>query len=149
MCGFPSIGNVTYRSHGKNSLYIGIMPAMFSPRSTVTRSLAIWLPLCFVWVFVACVSLCSLHGAGEHNTPSVLSQVADSSHESNCCPIREATSWVLPERQSSNPQAGGDVQAASVPLVLPTGYAPYSNARMLIQPSTSDPPLERLCALRI
>jgi hypothetical protein len=49
---------------------------MFSPRLTATKLLALWLSACFVWVFMACVSLCSLHDAGEHKTSSLLSQLA-------------------------------------------------------------------------
>lgn len=127
------------------------MPEMFSPRPTVTRSLAIWMPLCFLWVFMACVSLCPVNDVAGHEVSSALSKITvRGSHESDCCPITEAPTWLIAARQSSTPQASGDVRASSAPsVILQASYAPHSKARLSIQPPGSDPPRGRLGVLRI
>ncbi len=126
------------------------MPLMFSPRSTASRSLAIWLPICLMWMFVACVSLCLLHVEAEDETPSVLTPVtAVNSPDSDCCPFIESTSGILLERQSSIRPVSGDVQASFVHAPSPKSYATRSQAHLAIQPPTSDPPLERLGVRRI
>jgi len=126
---------------------------MFAPRSIVTRSLALWLSACFVWIFIACVSLCSLDEERQSQTSPALSSVAtaaDGSHDCEHCPIMEAPSFVLPERQSSVrvSQTRGDIRESFAPL-SPTNHALRLPARLLIPPSTSDPPFERLGILRI
>jgi len=126
---------------------------MFAPRSIVTRFLALWLSACFVWIFIACVSLCSLDEERESQTSPALPSVAtaaDGSHDSEHCPILEASSFVLLEQQSSVlvSQTRGDIRASFSPL-SPTNRALLLSARLLTPPSTSDPPFERLGILRI
>jgi hypothetical protein len=122
----------------------GIMAKMFSQRSTTTRLLAAWMPLCVVWVFVACVSLCA---AQSDECEKSLVQRLDAPQEASHCPIREAVDGLIPERQAFSPQA--------IPQAIrPSGttasesYLPISASGLLL-PSSADPPLKLLGVLRI
>ncbi|MCP9494937.1 MAG: hypothetical protein MSG64_10840 [Pyrinomonadaceae bacterium MAG19_C2-C3] len=127
-----------------------IMPVMFSPRSSFMRVLAMMLPLCFIWVFVACVVSCSAHDAEAHEIRADLAiESIDGSHDDDLCPVTEATSYTLPERQSSIPQISDEVSSLFAPCVSPTNNALTLRTQSSIRLSAARPPLERLCILRI
>ncbi len=126
------------------------MAEMIQPRSLPVRVLATLLPVCFVWVFVACASLCAMHGETERETrAAAIFDSADAPDDFECCALEQALASVLPDRQSSLTRASSYLKAAFLPAVLTTGNAPSSRARRETPRSTSDPPLKRLCTLRI
>jgi hypothetical protein len=122
----------------------GIIAGMFSSRSKRTRVLAACLPLCLVWVFVACVSLCAAQ-AGTCEKPST--EAAGVSQEANHCPITEAPNAVIPERQAFSPQViiQEILTAPSPSVVIHVSLSADSSP----VDSSSDPPLKLLRALRI
>lgn len=109
------------------------------------------LPLVLLWSFVACLSLCSDHRADAQDDTAQLRSISES-HDDEDCPI-PAASFLLPGRQSdvSAPQIN---EAFHVTCHM-TGAAPRRidqpprSALLSNLPSTSDPPLKRLGALRI
>jgi hypothetical protein len=118
---------------------------MFVPRFRSKRIVAALLPCCFLWAFVACVSLCTDH-AEETGSDTILCLGMDETPASDSCPIVEAPKVTLRERP---PLLSADAVAvmparfnqASVKL----GARPLeSDAR-----SSTDPPFERLRVLRI
>ncbi len=128
------------------------MLRMFSPRSSFTRILATLMPLCFAWVFVACISLCASHGEETHeDTAYGAAASIDDSHGGEQCPIPAVPTYALTGRQSivPAPQVIGDVAASFTPSLSLAGSAFHLPAQQLNPPSTSDPPLDRLGVLRI
>jgi hypothetical protein len=121
-----------------------IMEWMFSTCSKTSRVVAAWLPLCLVWVFVACVSLCAAQADACEKPAAEKSSV---SHEARHCPVTEALNGVLPERQRVSPQviARETLLAQPEPSVwlIPLG------AQNSPVDSSSDPPLKLLRMLRI
>ncbi|MDQ3687201.1 MAG: hypothetical protein M3430_16620 [Acidobacteriota bacterium] len=125
---------------------------MFSPRSSFTRILATLMPLCFAWVFVACISLCAPHGEEARGDTAYHSAASiDDSHGGEQCPVPSAPTYALTGRQSivPAPQMIGDAAASFTPSLSLAGFALHLPARLLTPPSTSDPPLDRLRVLRI
>lgn len=119
---------------------------MFSPRQ-LKRLLAAWLPLCLVWAFVSCVGLCSTHDAGEARAATA-SNRAEDAHESECCPLAEASRGVMPERVS--PASGPDGGAAPASAVsAPPASSVLFPPTIFLNSSSPDPPFERLRTLRI
>lgn len=127
-----------------------ILRRMFSPRSALTRSLAMLTPVCMIWVFVACVSLCSEHevvNAGHAEAHAV--STAEFAETPDCCPAGEASCGVLTDRATfvSDPSAAppapdvAAVPAADIALAHPARGVPPDWA--------AHPPFERLRTLRI
>jgi hypothetical protein len=127
-----------------------ILPWMLTTRLALTRSLALLTPLCMIWVFAACVSLCAGHdelvagGAEAHSTDA--SGFADTQ---DCCPAGEASCGVQAHRATSvshTTAAGHAPEAAALPaaecnLARPAGGVHHGRS--------PDPPFERLRTLRI
>ncbi|MGA9770666.1 MAG: hypothetical protein WBV94_16620 [Blastocatellia bacterium] len=135
---------------GANWLLFCILPAMGLPRSTVTKLLAACLLICSVWVFIACVLLCSAHPESANTSETFLSaERINTSSDDECCPIGQSPAGVLTERQSLLTHIDGGAQALFALAILTVGERHYESARQSIPPPTSDPPLERLCTLRI
>ena len=138
--------------------------------------LAVLLSVSFLWTAMACVSLCLLHGLEQNQcareisdnakrgssfeietacqedscceaefVPSILSPCC----ESACCPVQPMPAGVLQKTSAFNLQTQGDnpISSACVfSLWQPT--RPAFSLHLIPSPF-SDPPLERLCALRI
>jgi hypothetical protein len=134
------------------------MPQMFAPHSTVTRSLAIVLPLAFVWAFVACASLCS-----EHASQVIEARVSfgaevsatDAPADARCserwqCPFGSAPPSALPERPSfASPEISIPLVAACLPPSQPAIQGATAQPDLFSSPPYISPPLESLRALRI
>lgn len=121
---------------------------MFSQRSALTRLVALVLPLCFVWIFTACVMICGAHAAEESKQHSIWSNSeAEISHEADCCPLTNSQLSVLPDRRSIGLELNHHL-----PLRVPCPW--LAKARLLAPHpfpirSSTDPPFERLVSLRI
>jgi hypothetical protein len=124
----------------------------------------------FLWAAMACVSLCLLHGseadscatelaetsseatafAGESLQAGELSYTnADSCCEPDCCPVKPLPVCVLQKSFAIDFQAHGDYQVSCINTALTAGARRLSHRQGLLPHSTSDPPLTRLCTLRI
>jgi hypothetical protein len=123
---------------------------MFKAGTLLTRLTGTLLPVCLVWAFAACVSLCSAHPAEAGETAAAISRdVADYAPESDCCPITEASQGALPERTSQSPQAGTELHTPT-PKVTGSGATGAARRAPASASFTSpDPPFERLRTLRI
>src|SRR5438128_488984 len=123
---------------------------MFSLQYTCKRLLAILLPVSFLWTFAACVLICTAHASEaqrEHESRSL--SEAEFLADTECCPFRTSQLSVLPERRPAISKVCIDQSICCVPVTQVTMYSlqPYKQNGCL--PSFSDPPLERLCTLRI
>src|SRR5947207_117207 len=122
---------------------------MLSQRSTLSRLVAVILPLCSVWIFIACVIICSAHAEEASNQRSTASfGEAQLSHEEECCPINNAQVSVLPNRRATffvinhnHPSS----PALCTWLVSRRTLVPHTIAI----PSAADPPFERFPTLRV
>jgi hypothetical protein len=139
--------------------------------ATCKRLMAVLLSASFVWAAMACVSLCLLHCSEEEicameisseSGRAVSSDETTSSHESelvytdvdSCCesdncPIQPMPVCALQKSSSFEFQANNNYHIS----IAPSGYLTQSIglefSRDLIPHSSSDPPFERLCTLRI
>lgn len=113
------------------------------------RSLAITLPMCSAWLFIACVSLCSTHSVESqtHRTPTLLNSVCFG-QDPDCCPITTTLPSVLPERRVVTFLVNNHL-AVVVPRAEPTRETLINIGYTSISVSGADPPFERLPSLRI
>lgn len=107
------------------------------------------LPLCLLWGFIACVSLCLHHGEDAHETVAV--EVLDDGCGADGCPVTDDTEFIMPGRQMSIPHAGEGLRVCPASPPSPEGvYASAPPAEFEAAPKPSlGPPPERLCVLRI
>jgi hypothetical protein len=126
-----------------------IVRKMVLRHSLLKRSLAIILPMCSAWLFIACVSLCSTHRVETqtHCTPTLLNSVCFG-QVPDCCPITTTFPSLLPERRVGTFLVN-DHRAAVVPPLEPTRATLINNGCTSISVSGADPPFERLPSLRI
>ncbi len=123
---------------------------MFAPRPLLTRSLATLLPACLVWVFAACVSICSAHPAeAPEAIAAAYCDAADAAPEPDCCPITEASQGVLPERPSPSGQAAGDLHTPAAMVTEPGRSRAARSAPAPASFASLDPPFGRLRTLRV
>ena len=106
---------------------------------------ALGLPVCLLWMLVGCVSICASEVEATHQ-PGAASLAIDTgdSHDSDCCPLVASFS-VLPERLSAT---AGDTLSLSHAFVIGNLATP-PGAKGRPSHSSLDPPLKRLCTLRI
>jgi hypothetical protein len=118
---------------------------MFVTRFPCKRLLAGLMPLCLLWLFVACVSLCAAHEDAEHEH-AMLSAEIESDPASESCPVLEAPKGMLAERTNAFPR--DEVQASSALFAEPLSRT-EARVRDSVFHSSTDPPFERLRTLRI
>jgi hypothetical protein len=120
---------------------------MLKRRFPLKRTIAVLLPVCFLWVFIACVSLCASDAEEvEHDGGAILSLEIESTPDSECCPIIESPKAALLERLSV--QSASTVSALPITLATLSGNA-FAPSHKSNYPLITDPPFERLLTLRI
>ena len=121
---------------------------MLMTRLPFTKFTALLLPLVFLWLFIACVSICSRESEADHAHSAELVST-EMKHAADCagCPVAAFPSATIPDR------ARFDFQSQTPPVVLPqilfvvpTVLEGFAQQR---QQSNTDPPLKPLHALRI
>src|ERR1044072_1189400 len=149
-CGRANLTVISRDNVGEIYLLFSIILAMISPRSTVTKLLAACLLICSVWMFAACVLLCSAHHESANASEALLSaEYVNTLPDDECCPIGQSPAGVLTERQSLLTHIDGGAQTLFASAIITVGEWTCESAHQSIPPPTSDPPLERLCTLRI
>jgi hypothetical protein len=134
------------------------------------KLLAVLLSASFIWATMACVSLCLLHCSEEEQCSTELSDKSgksisfenqsaqvdelvytdsDSCCQTDCCPMKPLPVCTLQKSPSFDFQAYGDYQVLLVHSIISANSTLTNNAQYLIPCSSSDPPLKRLCTLRI
>lgn len=123
---------------------------MFFTRVLLKKLIACLLPMSFVWLLVACVSICARESAAlRASNPICSSTEIEDSSDCRGCPLTAVPKAVMPERAIS----GFDVQP---PVVIGPSLRPFdfpddefaSGSRQR-QPSSADPPSKRLPVLRV
>ncbi len=127
-----------------------IMSGMLMARFPVKRLIAALLPISFLWLFAACVSICVRESAEKHECASVI--FSTEMKDASCCegcPVSSLPQAAIPQRST----LVSDFQAppAVTPLILAIdpltdGIAFASRRGQLFSAS---PPLKDLFALRI
>jgi hypothetical protein len=127
-----------------------ILHGMLSPRSALTRWLALLTPLCMVWVFAACVSLCGEHEAARAGCADAHSVSAPGFAETqDCCPAGEASCGVPGDRAMFVSQPGV-AEPPSEAVAMPTAdFVLARPARGAPSDWAFDPPFKLLRTLRI
>ncbi len=115
---------------------------------TLNRFLAIVLPTCSAWLFIACVSLCIMHSVERqtHCTPTLNSVCV--AQDADCCPITFSAPMVLAERRVATLLVT-DHHAAVVPSLESRTTTLINTGYTSISASGADPPFERFLLLRI
>jgi len=114
------------------------------------RLMAALLPMSFMWLFVACVSICARESTEGHskNQFSAPMEIKDAS-DCKGCPLTSFPKATIPERTIH----GSDLQTPAVPPSLILSVASLADGVTLVsrqrQRSSADPPLKRLPELRI
>lgn len=119
---------------------------------------------------MACVSLCLLHCSdeeqcsvelsGEHGTDicfesdsvqtnELIGTNSDFCCQLDSCPMKPLPVCALQKSTSFDFQAHSDYQLSSINFAIPAKSTYINNPQYLTPQSYSDPPLERLCTLRI
>jgi hypothetical protein len=123
---------------------------MFLLRSPLKQLIAVTLPISFGWMFISCVALCTEHSVDiQTHSAALLSNSISATHDEECCPIKAAAPSALPERRVDTMPLRNYQQAA---LMLSTQFAEpavFLCKHTRIPGSTTDPPFERLCTMRI
>lgn len=140
-------GSKNCRLIGQSNRSFAILPKMSMPRFPFKRTVAALLPFCFLWAFVACVSLCAeqLEETGNDHL-SVLCLGTEDAPASDSCPNVEAPKATLRERLP--------LLTADAVTVTPAGLTQASFNVGISLPdsddhSSTDPPFKRLRVLRI
>jgi hypothetical protein len=120
------------------------------PKATIMRAIAVLLSLSFIWLIVACESLCSIHclRANERDT-RVSCCVPDDAHEADCCPVTNPPNAVLSDRSMFAQPQSSDQQSTVIISEHLLNQLCLRPAFRFIQYSASDPPFDRLLALRV
>jgi len=123
---------------------------MFFTRALLKKLIACLLPMSFVWVLVACVSICARDCAAlQASNPIFSSTDVEDSSDCKGCPLTAVPKAIMPERAIN----GFDVQLSVVigpPLRRFDSPADDSvSGSRQRQPSTTDPPSKRLPVLRV
>jgi hypothetical protein len=123
-------------------------------RFRLKRLMAMLLPISFLWLFVACVTICGREGTQETHEPSIISsacEITEITETPDCqdCPLTSFPRATAPER-------------VTFKLYLQTAFfarssftsvgAPFDGTTFFYRPhkpSFTDPPFNRLPALRI
>ena len=127
-----------------------MMFAMFMTCFPVKKLMATVLPISFIWLFVACVSICARESMEGHSNNQVSSPI-EIKDASDCkgCPLTSFPKARIPERTIH----GSDLQTTvpNPPLILSVDSSADDAAFVLRSRhrSSVDPPLKRLPALRI
>jgi hypothetical protein len=122
-------------------------------RLTPKRLIAALLPLSFLWVFMACVSICERETLAMH-PPTALScstDISEISHEPDCgiCPLSYFPTAITPERVKSI--LAFDTLSSLAPII-PSIYSSRANVfsdRLDRLVFNGSPPLKLLSTLRI
>lgn len=62
------------------------------------RGLALTLPMCLLWLFVACLAVCSLHAENDSGAGSSAPHSLVSTESDDCCFVADGERSVMPER---------------------------------------------------
>ena len=143
---------------------------MIVPQSKSRRFLAVMLSASFIWAAVACLSMCLLHGSQEESCATEFAEPsgepislasesspagelmytnADSCCEPDCCPVKRLPVCVLQKSSALDVQTHGDSQLSYIHTALRADPRRINHRQDLLLHSSSDPPLARLCRLRI
>jgi hypothetical protein len=123
---------------------------MTLPRIPFTRPLAMFLPVYFLWIFVACVTICSEHTEPEPDFQSInVMAELNGLDEADCCPITNPPASLAPERPSFSNYGSSDGQALTTSSTQSLSETSYYPACVSTLDSYSAPPSGRSCVLRI
>lgn len=105
------------------------------------------LPICFLWVFIGCVSLCTEHSNQRSTCESLSSDEYRVCNEEYCCPFTSLLPSILPDRRLASFAVGN--REVTVLLAELSRQVSDHQLQVLIPVQTADPPLKRLPTLRI
>ena len=129
---------------------IGYTGAVISGRNPLLRSIALGLPLCFLWLFAVCVANCSTHRESKSScVPLTAEACLSDQHESDCCPVTATPVSALTDRRLSSPQMRATQQVVAALPTLAIDFVVSCRAQISIPNTGTGPPTERFCALRI
>jgi hypothetical protein len=117
---------------------------MFTQRVTLMKLLATTLSICLLGMFLGCVTVCAerLEDSAKADAHGMSEPCADED-----CLVKASVATTLPERSFLSPEF--DDSVSQHPPVLHVELISCGSAPRSPIPSSLDPPLERLCVLRI
>ncbi len=120
---------------------------MLMTHFSLKKIVAAFLPLCFLWLFAACVSSCENESAEIHQHYSALSETADAS-DSDFCSIINAPAAIASERTAFDFQISPVVLHPTFPAEV-LSFVAAKISRHDGKPPFRDSPLKLLPVLRI
>jgi hypothetical protein len=117
---------------------------MFTQRVTLKKLLAATLSVCLLGMFLSCVTVCAEHV--EDSLAADAHGLSEPCADEDCV-VKDSVASTLPERAFLIP--GFDDSVSQHPPVLHVELISGGSALRSPLPSSLDPPLERLCVLRI
>ena len=128
----------------------GYTDAVISGRNPLLQSIALGLPLCFMWLFAVCVANCSTHAESKTLCTALASEPCLSDqHESDCCPVTATPVSALPDRRLPAPQVRATQQAVPGSPTQQIAFVVPCHLQTSIMNTCTGPPFEQLFALRI
>ena len=123
---------------------------MLMTRFLLKRLMAALLPMSFIWLFVACVSICARESAEGHSNNQFTApmEVRDAS-DCQGCPLTSFPKATIPERTINGSALQTPVALPPLILSIDSLADGVTFVSLQRQRSSADPPLKRLTALRI
>ena len=131
-------------SFGDSKCVLYTCAVMSSQCVTLKKLLAAILSVCLLGLFLGCVAICAKHL--EDSLAADADELREPCNDEDC-PMTASAAIILPERFFLSP--GFDDSVSQPPLVFRAELTSGGSARRLPFYSSLDPPLERLCVLRI
>ena len=146
-----SISDRNESARTRNKLYNA--PLLLMARLPTKRLIALLLPLSFLWLFMACVSICERETVAMH-PPTALSCSTDISeirHVPDCggCPLSYFPAALTPERAKSILALGTLSSFAPIIPSISSSHPAVFSDRLDRPFFTGSPPLKLLSTLRI
>jgi hypothetical protein len=117
---------------------------MFTQCVTLKKLLAATLSVCLLGMFLSCVAVCAKR---LENSAAADAHCLTEHCPNGDCLVKASVASTLPERSFLSP--GFDDSVSQYPPVLHVELISGGSALQAPFPSSLDPPLERLCVLRI
>ena len=115
-------------------------------RLTQKRLIAALLPFSFLWVFMACVSICERETLATHSPTDLSSSAITGLHDCDGCPLSYFPRATAPERVKSLLALNA---LSSLALIIPSAYSYVSSNQFEKPVLDGRPPLKLLSTLRI
>lgn len=150
LCSFEKLLGRLDEPSGANQIEQLSSQRMLFTRVLLKKLIACLLPMSFVWLLVACVSICARDGAALQASNAIFSST-DVEDSSDCkgCPLTAVPKAIMPERAINSFDAQPPVAIGPQIRPFDSPADDFASGSRQRQPSSADPPSNRLPVLRV